>query len=211
MSWQLLQGSEIFVVDDDPLVRETLTTLLTREGCQVACFADGDSFLAAARERTPACVLLDVNMPGRSGLDILRQLNAAQYPAPVLIVSGRSDIPTAVSAIKCGAIDYIEKPFERTVLVERLTSAIGSAVRPNANGGTTDIASLPQFAGWETLTPREHEVLLQITRGASNKEVGRQLGISPRTIEVHRARIMDKLGARNAADLVRMVLAGRGS
>ena len=196
-----LTGTEIFVVDDDEAMRDTLTAMFTPEGCRVTCFAEGRGFLAAARARTPACILLDVNMPGRSGLDVLRELDAPHYPAPVLIVSGQGDVPTAVTAIKGGALDFIEKPIDAERVVARVREAI--AVWGQR---ALDDAGTPHFAGWERLTPREREVLKQITGGASNKEAGRHLGISPRTIEVHRARIMDKLDAKNAADLVRIAL-----
>jgi two-component system, LuxR family, response regulator FixJ len=194
---QQLHGSEIFVVDDDEMMRDTLSAVLAPEGCRVTCFAEGQSFLAAARSRTPACILLDVNMPDRSGLDMLRELNAPNYPAPILIVSGQRDVPTAVNAIKGGALDFIEKPFDAAAVVARVREAINAWARR---------ALLPEVQGAEHLTPREREVLLLVTSGASNKEAGRTLSISPRTVEVHRARIMDKLGAKNAADLVRLVL-----
>src|SRR5580698_45448 len=163
---------EIFVVDDDPAVRETLSLVLSAGGYEVICFADGAALLAVARSRTPACILLDVHIPGKSGLDILRELHGEDYPAPIFMISGQGDIAMAVSAIKNGALDFIEKPFP----------------------------------GREPLTRREREVLEQFTSGASNKEAGRTLGISPRTIEDHRANIMKKLGAKNAADLVRIVM-----
>ena len=199
---QLLYGSEIFVLDDDETMREILSAVLAPEGCQVTCFAEGHSFLAAARTRTPACILLDTNMPDRSGLDVLRELNAPCYPAPILMMSGQNDVPTAVNAIRGGALNFIEKPFEAAQVVARVYEAILAWTRRGVTG-------LPLFPGSERLTRREHEVLAQITSGASNKESGRKLGISPRTVEVHRARIMGKLGAKNAADLVRIVL-GRG-
>ncbi|MFN8829114.1 MAG: response regulator transcription factor [Labrys sp. (in: a-proteobacteria)] len=196
-------GSEIFVVDDDVAVRDSLGTLLKIEGYSVSVFADGHSFLAAAKQRTPACVILDVNMPGRSGLDILRELNAQHYPAPIFIISGQGDIPMAVEAIKNGALDFIEKPFDADTVVSHVRDAIAAAERRQKRGGEAGLSSFP---GREHLTPREREVLGQIAAGASNKEAGRHLGISPRTIEVHRARIMEKLGAKNAADLVRIVM-----
>jgi FixJ family two-component response regulator len=177
-------SSEIHIVDDDAAVRDALAVVLTLEGYHVSGFADGHSFLAAVRSQAPACVILDVHMPGRSGLDILKELNAKNYPAPVFIISGQGDIPMAVEAIKNGAIE--------------------ATARQQSRGGLGD--SLAQFPGSDLLTSREREVLNLIAGGASNKEAGRQLGISPRTIEVHRARIMEKLGAKNAADLVRIVL-----
>jgi FixJ family two-component response regulator len=196
---------EIFVVDDDPAVRETLSLVLTAGGYQVICFADGAALLAVARSRTPACILLDVHIPGKSGLDILRELHGEDYPAPIFMISGQGDIAMAVRAIKNGALDFIEKPFRGSEIVERLNDAIGAYQRRQAENSTPEIASL-HFPGREPLTRREREVLEQFTGGASNKEAGRTLGISPRTIEDHRANIMKKLGARNAADLIRIVM-----
>jgi len=197
---------EIFVVDDEPAVRDTLSVVLTLAGYKVRAFADGASFVAAARAETPACVILDVNMPGRSGLDILKALNAEQYPAPIFIISGEGDIPMAVEAIRNGALDFIEKPFDGATVV----SSVRAAVEAWSRRHDVSEETLPaRFPGRDLLTPREREVLDKIAAGASNKEAGRQLGISPRTIEVHRARIMEKLAAKNAADLVRIVLTER--
>jgi two-component system, LuxR family, response regulator FixJ len=199
---------EIFIVDDDPAVRDALSVVLTLENYQVTSFAEGATFLAAARTRTPACIILDVHMPGRSGLDILKDLNAEHYPAPVLIISGQGDIPMAVDAVKNGALDFIEKPFDADTVVTRVSEAIEAMERRKRNAGSSD-GLAANFAGRDLLTPREREVLAQIAAGASNKEAGRLLGISPRTIEVHRARIMEKIGAKNAADLVRIVLSNQ--
>jgi len=205
--WHMVEKSasrgEIFVVDDDPAVRETLSMVLSAAGYEVICFADGAALLAVARNRTPACILLDVHIPGKSGLDILKELHGEDYPAPIFMISGQGDITMAVSAIKSGALDFIEKPFRGTEIVARLNEAIGAYARRHAQNSS--IATL-HFPGREPLTRREREVLEQFTSGASNKEAGRTLGISPRTIEDHRANIMKKLGARNAADLVRIVM-----
>jgi FixJ family two-component response regulator len=200
---QLTRG-EIFVVDDDPAVRETLSIVLSAGGYQVVCFADGAALLAVARTRTPACILLDVHIPGKSGLDVLKELHGEDYPAPIFIISGQGDISMAVSAIKNGALDFIEKPFRGNEIVARLNEAIGAYARRRADS-SAKIES-PHFPGREPLTRREREVLERFAAGASNKEAGRELGISPRTIEDHRANIMKKLGARNAADLIRIVL-----
>jgi FixJ family two-component response regulator len=203
-------SGEVFIVDDDPLVLNALTIVLSREGYQVTGFAEGASFLAAAKSRTPTCVILDVHMPGQSGLDILKELNAQQYPAPIFIISGVGDIPMAVDAIKNGAFDFIEKPFDATTVVTRVREAVEAWSRRAKQAGAGD-ALPPGFVGHDLLTSRERDVLGQIAAGSSNKQAGRELGISPRTIEVHRARIMEKLGAKNAADLVRIVLSnGRG-
>jgi FixJ family two-component response regulator len=205
MSQEAASAGEIFVVDDDPAVRDVLTTVFSRDGFQVANFADGASLLASARVRTPLCIILDVHIPGKSGLDILKELNAQDYPAPIFIISGQGDIAMAVDAIKNGALDFIEKPFRGSEIVARLDTAIEAYARRQAENSASRIATL-HFPGREPLTRREREVLEQFTAGASNKEAGRHLGISPRTIEDHRANIMKKLGARNAADLVRIVM-----
>ncbi len=197
-------SGEVFVVDDDPLVLNALSVVLSREGYRVTGFAEGASFLAAAKSRTPTCIILDVQMPGQSGLDILKELNAQQYPAPIFIISGVGDIPMAVEAIKSGALDFIEKPFDATTVVTRVREAVEAWARRATQSGNGVLSK--SFPGHELLTSRERDVLAQIAAGSSNKQAGRELGISPRTIEVHRARIMEKLGAKNAADLVRIVL-----
>ena len=199
---------EIFVVDDDPAVRDTLSMVLSAGGYKVICFADGAALLSVARSRTPACILLDVHIPGKSGLDILKELHGEDYPAPIFMISGQGDIAMAVSAIKNGALDFIEKPFRGSEIVARLNEAIDAYARRKAGSSGSNVQSL-HFPGREPLTRREREVLEQFTNGASNKEAGRHLGISPRTIEDHRANIMKKLGARNAADLVRIVMTQR--
>ena len=197
----------IFIIDDDPAVRDALSVVFSLEGFDVETFESGDDFVAALPHLPPACVLLDVHMPGRSGMDTLKALDPDVYPAPVFIISGQGDIPMAVSAVKAGAFDFIEKPFDAETVVARVREGIAVVARRIAE----DEAGGPSHPDLETLTPREREVLQQITAGASNKEAGRALGISPRTIEVHRARIMEKLGAKNAADLVRIVLSGGSS
>jgi FixJ family two-component response regulator len=198
-------GREIFVVDDDPAVRETLSIVLSAAGYQSICFADGEALLAVARTRSPACILLDVHIPGRSGLDILEELHAEDYPAPIFMISGKGDIAMAVNAIKNGALDFIEKPFRGKEIVTRVEEAIAAFARRQGAGLASKVPSL-NFPGREPLTLREREVLDLFSSGNTNKEAGRQLGISPRTIEYHRANIMKKLGARNATDLVRIVM-----
>src|SRR5450755_1601225 len=197
MADKALSRGEIFVVDDDPAVRDTLSMVLSAGGYQVICFADGAALLAVARTRCPACILLDVHIPGKSGLDILKELHGEDYPAPIFMISGQGDIAMAVSAIKNGALDFIEKPFRGSEIVHRLDEAIGAYARRQAEDSASNVASM-HFPG--------REVLEQFASGASNKEAGRELGISPRTIEDHRANIMKKLGARNAADLIRIVM-----
>jgi two-component system response regulator FixJ len=141
---------------------------------------------------------------------VLRELNAQLYPAPIFIISGDGELACAVEAVKSGAFDYLLKPFDARAIVARVDNAIACFAKRSAPiNGTNGVVF--EFTGRALLTPREREVLAQIAAGASNKEAGRHLGISPRTIEVHRARIMEKIGARNAADLVRIVLSGGNS
>lgn len=196
------QEQEIFVADDDTAVRDALTLVFESEGFAVAAFPDGEALLEAAKLRTPACVILDVHMPRKSGIEVLHDLGP-RYAAPIFMISGQGDIPMAVEAIKQGAHDFIEKPFDADTVLTRVRQAL-EAHAAKAQSRPDSILLAP-FPGEDQLTPREREVLERIALGASNKEAGRQLGISPRTIEVHRARIMEKLGAKNTADLVRIV------
>jgi FixJ family two-component response regulator len=196
---------EIFVVDDDAAIRDLLNMLFTRRGFKVAGFADGSSLIAAMRTQSPACILLDVHIPGKSGLDILKELTARNHPAPVIIISGKGDIAMAVDAIKSGALDFIEKPFSGSDVVARVEEALAADAKRKA-AGRGEPKQQYYFPGREPLTAREQDVLGRIVEGATNKEAGQQLGISYRTIEIHRARIMEKLGAKNAADLMRIVL-----
>jgi FixJ family two-component response regulator len=193
---------DVVVVDDDASVRDALGILLQMDGLKVTAYADGDAFVVDSMRLKPGCVLLDVHMPGRSGLDILDAIGGAAYRAPIIMISGRGDVPMAVQAMKHGAYDFIEKPFDADAVLKRVREAMSqtSVASPILSEGR-----LPAFKGYESLTAREVDVLEQIVGGASNKEAGRMLGISPRTIEVHRARIMEKLKVRNTAELVRLV------
>jgi two-component system, LuxR family, response regulator FixJ len=193
---------EVFIVDDDPLMHATLSIILSDESLKITSFTDGESFLNAAHWHAPACVLIDMHLPGCSGLELLKALDARHYRAPIFAISGRGDIPMAVDAIRNGALDFIEKPFDPATVAMRVRAAIQTWQSPSHEG--KELA--PDFNGHDRLTGREWDVLERITRGASNKETGRELAISPRTVEVHRARIMEKLGAKNAADLMGIVL-----
>jgi two-component system response regulator FixJ len=193
----------ITIVDDDPAVRDSLQTIFEVEGFEVRAFADGDRFLAEAQRIRTDCLILDVHMPRRSGIEILEALGGFSYPAPIFIISGQGDIPMAVSAIKAGAHDFFEKPFDGDAVIERVREAVAARRKRSEDRGSSRLSY--RFPGADLLTPRERDVLEQIAHGASNKQAGRSLGISPRTIEVHRARIMEKLEARNTADLARIV------
>jgi FixJ family two-component response regulator len=196
---------EIFIVDDDPAVRDALSMAFGLAGYRVRTFADGKSFLVAARAGAPACILLDVHLPDGSGLDILDKVDAGNYPAPVFMLSGRADIAIAVDAIKRGAFDFIEKNTDVEAMVRRVGEAVDAREHRHSNGDSPTVRSL-SFPGCERLTPRERDVLAQITAGACNREAAKHLGISRRTVEVHRAHIMLKLGAKNSVGLIRKVL-----
>jgi two-component system, LuxR family, response regulator FixJ len=196
---QMASSAEIYIVDDDPRVRDALALVFAFNGYDVRTFADGGSCLLAARTQSPACVILDIYMPGRTGLDILGDLNAHGGKIPIFIMSGQGDIRTAIYAIRHGAFDFIEKPFDANTVVARVREGVAAcAIRRTIASDLRDV-----------LTPRECEVVERIVVGDTNKEAARNLGISPRTIEIHRAAIMEKLGAKNVADLVRMALRRR--
>jgi FixJ family two-component response regulator len=196
---------EIFVVDDDAATRQSLSSVLEQEGYEVICFADATALLLFARSRIPACIFLDVRIPDKCGLEILKKLRAEDYPAPVFIMSGQADIPMAVAAIRNGASDFIEKPFRGNEVAGQVKAAIEMFSRDNGGNNTAKICSL-HLPGCKPLTRRERDVLAQLAEGATNKEIARRLGLSARTIEDHRASIMKKVGVKSAAELIRRVL-----
>jgi two-component system, LuxR family, response regulator FixJ len=204
-----LPSSEIFIADDEECVRDSLSSVFTLAGYRVTTFKDGAALVFTARVRMPVCILLDICMPGQSGLDTLKQLDAVNYPAPIFIISGRGDIPSVVQAIKSGACDFMEKGDNANSIVERVETTLGALPSRRPQDHTPEIR-WRYFPGRNQLTRREIEVLAQITAASSNKEAARDLGISRRTIEVHRRHIMQKLGAKNAVDLVRIVLKMEG-
>ncbi len=194
---------DVVIVDDDPTVHDALSDAFRRNGFRVTSFEDGNLFLAAASQLAGSCILLDVNLPGVSGLDVLRNLNGRRFPNAIFMLSGKRDVPVVVEAIKNGALDYIVKPFEPDAVVRRVRDAIAVWLKDR------DRPEAPfsrHFAGVDLLTPRERVVLAEIASGVPNKQVGRNLGISRRTVEVHRARIMEKIGVKNAVELMRVVL-----
>jgi len=197
-------SNEILIVDDDAALCGSLAMAFTLEGYRVTTFRDGRSFVDAARTRKPACVLLDVCTPGKSGLDILKEVDAGTYGAPIFIMSASGDIPMAVEAIKNGAFDFIQKRLDANAIVARVRETIDVWARQRQPNAFDPLSR--SFPGRDRLTPRERDVLTQITAAASNKEAARNLGISRRTVEIHRVHIMQKLGAKNTADLVRIVL-----
>lgn len=192
---------EIFVIDSDAMTRETLSNTLQGEGYDVISFADGASLLSYAKIRTPVCVFVEVGMSDRSGLDILRKLRSENCPAPIFATSDDAVVPMAVDAIRNGAFDFIVKPIRNSDIVVRIDAAIDEYSQSAVN-----VSKLSLYVpGCEPLTGREREVLERIAVGETNKEAARHLGLSARTIEGYRASIMRKVGARNAAELLRRV------
>ena len=203
MPWNTTSRGEIFVVDDDTATRETLSRALKATGYDVICFADGAALLAVVRSRAPVCIFLDVQIPERAGLDVLKKLREENCPALVFVTSANGDIATAVEAVRGGAADFIEKPVNGNDIVERMEAAI-EELAPSDDERLPDIVT--HLPGCEPFTRREREVLARIAVGETNKEAARRLGLSSRTIEGYRASIMRKVGARNAAELLRRVL-----
>ena len=185
----------IAVVDDDAPIRDSLEIYLSSEGRRIACFPDGEAFLAAVVSDPPDIVFLDVKMPGLSGLEVLRRLDRPSFP--VIMVSAHGDISIAVQAIKLGAADFIEKPFTSQAVDE----AVAAAGEKNPASAGAPAQSDPLAA----LTEREREIALALNEGLTNKEIARKYEISPRTVEVHRARVFEKTGVRNVAGLVRLL------
>ena len=204
----LTSRCQIFVVDDDPSTRQSLSSVLEEEGYEVICFADGAALLSSARDRIPACIFLEVRLPEKSGIDILKKLRAEDYPAPIFVTSGQGDIPMAVDAIRNGASDFIEKPIAGNEIVGRVRAVVEALPKTNNGGNSLKISSL-RLPGGEPLTRRERDVLVHLAEGFSNKEIAQRLGVSSRTVEGHRARIMRKAGVRSAAGLVRLILSER--
>jgi two-component system, LuxR family, response regulator FixJ len=197
--------NEIFIVDDNEEYRELLATILELEGFQVTVFPEGNSFLKEASSRTPVCVFLDVIMPGPSGLDVLKKLNAKNYAAPIFLISARRDSPAVVEAMKNGAQDFIEKPFDPYTAVLRVRDAVEIWGR-RATGATTPDTPSVRFEDGIRLSRMERDVLAYIVGGAANAEIAQALDITKQSVANHRWRITKKLGAKNSADLVRIVL-----
>ena len=195
-------GAVVMVVDDDAGVRNAMRALLKSVGLNSALFASAQEFLDAYQSSQLGCLVLDIRMPGMSGMELQQQLNMRGAVIPVIFMSGHGDIPMAVEAMQHGAFDFLQKPFRDQDLLDRIQRAIARDAELRKSLGEHERIK----AHLESLTPREREVLDLMTQGKQNKVVGQELGVSPRTIEIHRARVMEKMGARSVAELVRMML-----
>ena len=193
----------VYVIDDDDAVRESLSWLLESVGLQVETYADARSFLTHINSsQTNGCVVTDVRMPGMSGLELQTEMTERQIGLPVIIITGHGDVPMAVRAMKSGAYDFIEKPFNDQEILERVQRCLQQQQEQIAHTATRSFV----LNNMERLTAREQEVLGMVVDGLSSRVIGDKLGISSKTVEVHRAKIMDKMGADSVASLVRMAM-----
>lgn len=197
----------VHLIDDDDGVRQALAFLLTASGFAVRVYESALTFLDAVATVQPGCVVTDVRMPGMDGLELQRQLKARQITLPVIVMTGHADVPLAVEAMKAGAVDFIEKPFNDETLLSAIRIAVDRQARDVHRDG--EVAAIQ--ARLNTLSPREREVLDGLVAGHPNKTIAYDLKISARTVEVHRANLMTKMGAASLSELVRMAFVVRSS
>jgi two-component system, LuxR family, response regulator FixJ len=192
----------VHVVDDDPAVRRSLERLLDAAGFHVVSYQSPVAFLNAASRLSAGCVLLDIRMPGVDGLEVQARLNRLRVNLPVIVMTGHGDVPSAVRAMKAGAVDFLEKPFDDETLLNAIGGAFAKASR--LIGGDREAVRAAQRIA--TLSPREREVLDALLAGRPNKVIAFDLNISVRTVEVHRARMMERLGTKQFADAIRLAV-----
>jgi len=190
----------VHVIDDDDAVRESLAFLLKTARIAVKTYDSAAAFLGASPPITSGCVITDVRMPGISGIELLQRLRERNVGVPVIVITGHGDVPLAVRAMKAGAIDFIEKPFASKAILDSLAAGFARLATPTGQD--------PAASKLNLLSSREREVLEGLLAGLPNKSIAYDLGISPRTVEIHRARVMDKMGARSLSELIRLALVG---
>jgi FixJ family two-component response regulator len=201
------QPATVYIVDDDEAVRNSLRLLLKALGQPAAAYGSAQDFLAAFDPQWRGCLVLDIRMPGMSGLELQQELNTRGALMPIIFITGHGDVPMAVEAMQHGAMDFLQKPFRDQDLLDRINRALekdraGRELLGNRERIRARIADL---------TPREKEVLTLVTQGKANKVIAADMGLSQRTVEIHRAHVMEKMGANSLAHLVRMVIdAGNG-
>jgi two-component system response regulator FixJ len=195
--------AQVYIVDDDDAVRDSLSFQLETAGYQVTGFASGTDFLRVAPTLDTGCLILDVRMPEVDGMDLQSRLNDMELGFPVIMMTGHGDVALAVRAMKAGAIDFVEKPFSEEAILESIGLAVSGTRRAGLESRETDAA----MARLAALSAREREVMEGLIAGQPNKMIAFELGLSPRTVEVHRSRVMDKTQARSVPELVRLALA----
>jgi two-component system response regulator FixJ len=193
----------VHLVDDDEAIRRSASFMLRTSGMVVKTYASGSELLAAAKELEPGCILLDVRMPGMDGLEVQKALKERDLLLPVIVMTGHGDVSVAVQAMKAGGVDFIEKPFEKATLLGALEDGFAQLNQAGARAARADEAS----AQLAVLTPREREVLEGLVRGHPNKTIAYDLGISPRTVEIHRANVMSKLRVASLSEALRIAFA----
>jgi two-component system response regulator FixJ len=198
------QGGKVYVIDDDPAMRESLNFLLASAGFTVRLFDSARIFLNELPGIDVGCVVTDIRMPGMDGIELLRQLNSTSgvRKIPVIVMTGHGDVPLAVEAMKLGAIDFLEKPFED----ERLVSTIETALSQSDSGSKSETITADIASRVASLTQRERQVMQGLVTGQSNKVIAREYDISPRTVEVYRANVMTKMQAGSLSELVRFAI-----
>jgi FixJ family two-component response regulator len=190
----------VFVVDDDAAVRDAVQRLIVSVGLRVQTFGSTREFLSSKRPEAPACLVLDVRLPDLSGLELQRDLAAANFHIPIIFITGHADVPMSVRAMKAGAVEFLTKPFRGQELIDAIQEAIAKdRVAWSERARMAELRSR-----YDSLTPREKEVLTLVASGLLNKQIGAELGTSELTIKTHRGRVMEKMGAESLADLVRM-------
>jgi two-component system response regulator FixJ len=197
------ESGTVFLIDDDAGVRDSLGLLLSLKGVRTQPYANAESFIETYRPDWPGCVLTDLRMPGMTGLELQNVLRERRVDLPVVVLTAHGDVATARAALKNGAFDFLEKPIDDVMLIDVLRNAL----RADRERRTAATSRSSADARMERLTGREREILALIAAGHQNREIATQLGISPRTVEVHKARIMEKLECHSLAELIRMNLA----
>lgn len=198
-----MTSERVFIVDDDPDVLDATALLVATSGYAAVPLASPEALLERVTPEDAGCLILDVRLPGMNGLELQRELGARDIRMPIIFITGHGDIPMAVQAVNAGALDFLEKPFDNEALLERVATAVERDRERRAHEAAH--AEIEQRLG--RLTPRERQVMEGILAGKLNKVIGHELEMSTRTVEVHRARVLDKLGARNASEMARLVLA----
>jgi FixJ family two-component response regulator len=198
--------ASIYVVDDDAGVLDSIAFLLRTVGIHARTYSSAADFLAAYDPDARGCIVLDVRMPGMSGLELQEKLHAMGSSLPVIFLTAHGDVPTAVRAVKSGAVDFVQKPFRDQDLIDKIQHAIQESTR----GREAEVARREVVDRMDSLTPRERQVLDAVVTGKANKVIAGDLGVSQRTVEIHRAHVMRKMNAGSVAELVQMVMHVRG-
>ena len=193
----------VYIVDDDEAIRDSMQLLMKSAGLHAETYASAQAFLEAYDPARPGCLVVDVRMPGMSGLELQEHLNRRKFSLPVMVITGHGDIAMAVRAMKAGAVDFIEKPFDSTQLLERVKQYLDTHVSERED----EERRAEMVSRLDLLTPREQQVMNGLVAGKINKVIAADLGISCRTVEAHRANLMDKLGVRSLSDVIRIALA----